>query len=811
MADAYNFCGALSERALEHLSEKIKVFEASGSRRSIDSLATEYQRELDQLRQTALESHKTSTAASNKITSLEQFSSFVQLLESISTQRRQLISHAAQEAMHGDNEQICDDVWRALMRRLFDRHMSEWLDQWMTAALSCVVHMLNDKQTLRSVRDAQGVGVDSDVIAHLVQYQKATGLPVLVACAGASDGDADDVGDSEDEVKHRLLYSSLMAGGSGSGDGDGGRRGIGRFIVAFAKGCRLLEEVQLLRYAGETVKCAIARVVQDSVEAEAGSWEGPRLRQLQIRLGMATSTLDALIQQSCRGGSSASYGYAQKLLLERFCELRTAELFSIIVDYPETMAAIEDLGLCVSGLNNMDRVAQSLRAAVQKRLLHPGATTQDILTQYISSIRCLRVLDPSSTVLEIVARPIRSYLRSREDTVMCVVQDMVSEQSELFEEDPETNSSVILDNGPEGVFYDEDYLDRAWQPLPVEAQATYLTAQRRDADVLSLLVSIYDSKDVFVQEFETHLTQQLLQRTDYNAVREVRQVEMMKMRFGDRAMERCEVMLKDVAESKRTDQLISETGREKHWDLALHSMVVSRQFWAGLGGLEPVCLPRPMAEMQNKYAGVFESLRPARKLEWRDGLGSVTLEIELQDRVVHAQATVTQAATLFAMQEATGSGGAVEPGTLAGALECPEETVLAYLRFWQTKGVVREASSGLYEVAETLSDVDGTPGDENAHGDSVHEMSDAEGDSGSESGDPSAADGQRTEALRMHFNYIVGMLTNIGPLPLDRIHSMLGMFVPGDTTTADELRSFLALMVREDRLELVGGAYRLKQ
>ncbi|KAJ1931656.1 hypothetical protein EC988_009716, partial [Linderina pennispora] len=135
--------------------------------------------------------------------------------------------------------------------------------------------------------------------------------------------------------------------------------------------------------------------------------------------------------------SSPSYSiaeFSETQLFTRFSDLRTSELFSIIIDYPDTRAAISDLHDCVKQLNNLRSIATSLRAAIQKRLLHPGATTNDILTQYISAIRCLRLLDPTSTVLEIVAGPIRGYLRSREDTVMCIVQDMVAEESELFED-----------------------------------------------------------------------------------------------------------------------------------------------------------------------------------------------------------------------------------------------------------------------------------------------------------------------------------------------------------------------------------------
>ena len=47
----------------------------------------------------------------------------------------------------------------------------------------------------------------------------------------------------------------------------------------------------------------------------------------------------------------------------------------------------------------------------QRRLLHPGANTSDIITQYISSVRGLRILDPRGVVLEQVCEPLRSYLR----------------------------------------------------------------------------------------------------------------------------------------------------------------------------------------------------------------------------------------------------------------------------------------------------------------------------------------------------------------------------------------------------------------
>jgi len=52
-----------------------------------------------------------------------------------------------------------------------------------------------------------------------------------------------------------------------------------------------------------------------------------------------------------------------------------------------------------------------LSCRFEQRLLHPGANTADIISQYISAIRSLKVLDPSGVVVEKVCQPIKDYLR----------------------------------------------------------------------------------------------------------------------------------------------------------------------------------------------------------------------------------------------------------------------------------------------------------------------------------------------------------------------------------------------------------------
>ena len=67
--------------------------------------------------------------------------------------------------------------------------------------------------------------------------------------------------------------------------------------------------------------------------------------------------------------------------------------------------------------------------------------------------------------------------------------------------------------------------------------------------------------------------------------------------------------------------------------------------------------------------------------------------------------------------------------------------------------------------------------------------------------------------FQVFWSYIVGMLTNLGSLPLERIHSMLKMFAmqgpSGSELTEHELRQFLDRKVREQLLVYAAGVYRV--
>ena len=62
----------------------------------------------------------------------------------------------------------------------------------------------------------------------------------------------------------------------------------------------------------------------------------------------------------------------------------------------------------------------------------------------------------------------------------------------------------------------------------------------------------------------------------------------------------------------------------------------------------------------------------------------------------------------------------------------------------------------------------------------------------------------------MYEQYIMGMLTNFeAGLPLDRIHNMLKMFVPGQAydKNNEQLSAFLGQLVAKEKLRVSGNVY----
>jgi anaphase-promoting complex subunit 2 len=77
-------------------------------------------------------------------------------------------------------------------------------------------------------------------------------------------------------------------------------------------------------------------------------------------------------------------------------------------------------------------------------------------------------------------------------------------------------------------------------------------------DILSMLINIYGSKELFVNEYLTLLAERLLNVTNFETDRELRHVELLKKKFGESHMHKADIMLKDMTDSKRLNAYIDQ-------------------------------------------------------------------------------------------------------------------------------------------------------------------------------------------------------------------------------------------------------------
>ncbi|MCJ1381604.1 hypothetical protein MMC17_004715 [Xylographa soralifera] len=495
--------------------------------------------------------------------------------------------------------------------------------------------------------------------------------------------------------------------------------------------------------------------------------------------------------------------------------LRIKELFEIVVDWDNgSRGAIEDLKHYTTTTAARSHLTNSFSNVLSQRLLQPGASTTEILQVYICIIRAFAVLDPKGVLLDRLARPIRRYLRDRDDTAKIIVGGLLADETDdpgntdaLIELAVELNKASNIASGDDDDG-EMDWDDMNWVPDPVDAGPEY--KKSKSHDVIGTLISLFDTKDIFVKEFQNVLGERLLQ-PELNFDKETRVLELLKIRFGDPPLQACEVMLKDILDSTRTDSLIQK--KEKLPSTSntptIQSKILSRLFWPTLNDAT-FSIPSPIAALQTRYATAFEAIKPTRKLTWLQALGTVTVELHLEDRTVVEDVSTWQASVIHAFHDANPISPSTNPITktvpdLATALSMDPSLVLLALAFWASKLVLRETSPGVYSVLETLAGRD-----RDASNAEQATLAAAQKSAASAAAAVRSAEELAAEKMEEFWPYIVGMLTNQGPMNARRIVMMLKFVVPGGFAYGpEELKEFLRGKVEGRALEMQGGSYKV--
>ncbi|KAL3924108.1 MAG: hypothetical protein SGILL_001251 [Bacillariaceae sp.] len=478
---------------------------------------------------------------------------------------------------------------------------------------------------------------------------------------------------------------------------------------------------------------------------------------------------------------------------ECYCLVRAQEIFELVAEYPDSHSAVLELKKVLDITKMHQDIAKALKSALVRRLNHPGASTSQIIDMYINVIKVFRQIDPSDRLLQGVAEPVRSYLRRRQNTVRCIITSLTDSEmgGDLYEElrrqDARPLEEVQVDSD------DEEEPDMDWMPPPPlnKQRGNFLGtgSSSGGGDILSMLVSIYGSKDLFVNEFRLMLADKLLANQTFNTDQEVHTVELLKLRFGEISMRNVEIMVKDIEDSKRVVANILNNIKAKQGaipvahateaaDPIVDSAIVSHIFWPTLQNQQFKHHARIQTKL-DQFSNEYGQLKNPRRLVWMNQLGNVQLELDVVEEnsdgtVSHGTREFSVApllATIISHFEDKDQWTAEE---LSNETGLAEHVIQKRMAFWVNHRVIKQVQGHqpvTYELAarEHFMQHDDDP---NLAAASTME------DDGTE-GHAVSILAQEEEEMELFESYIVGMLTNLGQLPLSRIHNMLKMYVSG--------------------------------
>jgi anaphase-promoting complex subunit 2 len=544
----------------------------------------------------------------------------------------------------------------------------------------------------------------------------------------------------------------------------------------------------------------------------------------------------------------------QDMALSRLGRARVDDLFDFVMNWDKSLGAVLDIKEYLKVTGAKQHLTSSFSQQISRRLLHPGATTTYILNVYISIIRSFHVLEPKGVLLERVARPIRRYLKEREDTARIIISSLLTDLTY------EISCEMAKPFANHGQDMDEElnWGDMNWQPLPQDASPDY--KKSKVEDVIWFLLTLWERED-FINELKNIYGDHLLRCQDPEYEKEIRLLELIKMRLGEDKLQACEVMLRDVLDSKRINASIRaasttttsalrtpdtrnrapqtpeglqpRTPRPRQPvssaphlapptpsqvpppDPTLNAQILSSFFWPSLRD-DTFRIPEQIETLQKEYESRFERIKGMRKLRWMHALGTSSITLDFDDRTEDFDhLTPWQVSIVYAFQpqpgeehiaQKKGKGGegiSRNVSQLEEMLEMEESLVRQALAYWVGKSVLREISPSTYTVIESLP--------------RKSSQLQADEDAAAAAEELAAVQAAQTTTVKSQMDvllekkevysaFILGMLTNQGNMPVARILMMMRMMVQGGFPFgAEEVKRLLVDMEEGGKVVGLGG------
>jgi anaphase-promoting complex subunit 2 len=122
-----------------------------------------------------------------------------------------------------------------------------------------------------------------------------------------------------------------------------------------------------------------------------------------------------------------------------------------------------------------------------------------------------------------------------------------------------------------------------WHPLPLDNN--FQSTKSRISDIISTLVNIFGSPEKFIEQYKKMLTERSISDPNFSIENEIKNIELLKIKFGETLLQGCDVIIKDINESIKINNSIksiklSHDQKTSELDpFELNCLIINKNFW----------------------------------------------------------------------------------------------------------------------------------------------------------------------------------------------------------------------------------------
>ena len=264
------------------------------------------------------------------------------------------------------------------------------------------------------------------------------------------------------------------------------------------------------------------------------------------------------------------------ILKEKFIYFKIESFFEIISKFPESKPTLIDIKICISSFDK-NIFINKIKEQLKKRLLYPGVSTRIIIEIFIRIIKIMRIIDSSNNyMLELLSQPIKEYLLNRKDTMQWIITAIISEEDVNMIEDMSKAYVKNIQSKDYDYLSSDDEPDN-WEPINLKGikyNDKYISNDFKNTkiDIVSILVNVFGSPEKFMEQYKRMLIERKITDNNFEIEQEIKNLELLKLKFGENLLTNCEIIIQHIKESKKINNKLFK-------DPSFICQIINSNYW----------------------------------------------------------------------------------------------------------------------------------------------------------------------------------------------------------------------------------------